>query len=39
MVMDEIAKLGIKDINIVCSSLTKAHEPLIEHIKSGVVTE
>lgn len=38
MVMDEIAKLGIKDINIVCSSLTKAHEPLIEHIKSGVVT-
>lgn len=38
MVMDEIAKLGIKNINLVSSSLTKAHEPLIEHIKNGVVT-
>ena len=38
MVMDEIAALGIKNINLVASSLTKAHEPLIEHIKSGVVT-
>lgn len=38
MVMDEIAKMGIKNLNLVASSLTKAHEPLIEHIKSGVVT-
>ena len=38
MVMDEIAALGIKNINLACSSLTKAHEPLIEHIRSGVVT-
>ena len=38
MVMDEIAKLGIKNLNLVCSSLTKAHEPLIEHIRNGVVT-
>ena len=38
MVMDEISKLGIKNLNLVCSSLTKAHEPLIEHIKTGVVT-
>ena len=32
MVMDEIAALGIKNINLACSSLTTAHEPLIEHI-------
>ena len=38
MVMDEIAKTGIKNLNLVCSSLTKAHEPLIEHIRNGVVT-
>ena len=38
MVMDEIAALGIKNINLACSSLTKAHEPLIEHIRTGVVT-
>lgn len=38
MVMDEIAKMGIKNINLVASSLTKAHEPIIEHIKSGVLT-
>ncbi|WP_207645762.1 citrate lyase subunit alpha [Geosporobacter ferrireducens] len=38
MVMDEIAKMGIKDITICSSSLTNAHEGLIEHIKKGVVT-
>ncbi|MGO2118535.1 MAG: citrate lyase subunit alpha [Fusobacterium sp.] len=38
MVMDEIAKMGIKNINLVASSLTKAHEPILEHIKSGVIT-
>ena len=38
MVMDEIAKLGIKNLNLVSSSLTRAHEPLIEHIRNGVVT-
>lgn len=38
MVMKEIAELGIKNLNLVCSSLTKAHEPLIEHIKNRVVT-
>lgn len=37
MVMDTIAKLGIKDIIIASSSLTEVHEPLIEHIKNGVV--
>jgi len=38
MVMDEIAKLGIKNLRIFPSSLTSAHEPLIEHIKNGTVT-
>ncbi len=38
MVVDEIAAMGIKDITICASSLTSAHEPLIDHIKNGVVT-
>ena len=38
MVMDEIAAMGIKDINICASSLSNAHEPLIVHIKNKVVT-
>lgn len=37
MVIDEIAKMGIKNITISPSSLTDAHEPLLEHIKSGVI--
>lgn len=38
MVMDEIAKLGIKNLTLASSSLANVHEPLIEHIKNGVVT-
>ncbi len=38
LVLDEISKLGIKNLSIISSSLTQAHEPLLEHIKSGVVT-
>ncbi len=38
MVMDTIAKLGIKDIRVAASSLTTIHEPLVEHIKKGIVT-
>lgn len=38
LVMEEIKKLGIKDLSIISSSLTKAHEPLLEHIKDGTVT-
>ncbi len=38
MVVAEIAKLGIKDITINASSIFDVHEPLIEHIKNGVVT-
>ncbi len=38
LVMDEIKSLGIKNLSIIASSLTKAHEPLLQHIKDGVVT-
>lgn len=39
MVMDVIAKLGIKNLTIAPSSLTDVHAPLIDHIKNGVVTK
>jgi len=38
MVMEEIAAQGIKDINVNASSLFDVHTPILEHIKSGVVT-
>ncbi|MGB7472694.1 citrate lyase subunit alpha [Trichococcus sp.] len=38
MVMDQIAKMGFKNISIAPSSIANVHEPLIGHIKSGVVT-
>lgn len=38
MVLDEIAKAGIKNLSIAPSSIANVHEPLIEHIKNGVVT-
>ncbi len=38
MVLDTIAKMGIKDITLAPSSLGTCHEPVIGHIKSGVVT-
>lgn len=37
MVMDAIARLGIKDLVLASSSLTNAHDPLIDHIKNGVI--
>ena len=37
-VMAEVAALGIKDITINASSIFDCHAPLIDHIKSGVVT-
>lgn len=39
MVMDVIAEMGIKNLTIASSSLNKVHEPLIKHIKNGVVTQ
>ena len=38
MVMKEIANLGIKNLNLCVSSLTSAHEFLIDYIKDGTVT-
>ncbi|MBQ8808044.1 MAG: citrate lyase subunit alpha, partial [Clostridia bacterium] len=38
MVMDEIAALGIRDLNVNASSLFDTHAPLLEHIKNHVVT-
>ncbi|MBQ1820440.1 MAG: citrate lyase subunit alpha [Clostridia bacterium] len=38
MVMDEIAKLGIRDLTVNASSLFDVHAPLKEHIRNGVVT-
>ncbi len=37
MVMDVIAKMGIGDLVLSASSLIDVHEPLIQHIKNGVV--
>ena len=39
MVMDEIARLGIRDLTVNASSLFDAHAPLKEHIQNGVVTK
>ncbi len=38
MVLDEIARMGFHNICVAASSLTDIHEPMIEHIKNGVVT-
>ena len=38
MVMEEIANMGIKNLSIAPSSIANVHEPLIEHIKNGVIT-
>lgn len=38
-VMEAIAKRGIKDITIAASSIFPNHEPLVEHIRKGVVTK
>lgn len=37
-VMAEIAGLGLRDIRVAASSLFPVHAPLVEHIRSGVVT-
>ena len=35
MVMDTIAQLGIRDLNVNASSVFDAHAPLLEHIQNG----
>ncbi len=38
MVLEEAAKMGIKDLTIEASSIFDIHAPIIDHIRSGVVT-
>lgn len=38
MVLEEIARMGIKNLSIAPSSIANVHAPLIDHIKNGVVT-
>ena len=38
MALGEAARMGAKDLTIQASSLFDVHAPLIDHIKSGVVT-
>ena len=38
MVMEEVHKMGIKDITICASSLGKAHNPLLPMIEDGTIT-
>ncbi len=38
MVMDEIEKMGLKDIKIAASSIFPIHAPLVEKMKKGIVT-
>lgn len=38
MVVDKLAEMGYKNLSLAASSLQDVHEPLIEHIKNGVIT-
>lgn len=38
MVMDAIAEMGIRNLTVNASSIFDVHEPLIGHIRNGVVT-
>lgn len=38
MVVDKLAEMGYKDLHLAASSLSDVHAPLIQHIKSGVIT-
>ncbi len=38
MVLEAAAKKGIKDLKVAISSIFPIHEPLVEHIRNGVVT-
>lgn len=38
MVMEEIHKMGIKDLSICATSLGKAHDPIVPMIEDGTVT-
>lgn len=38
MVLDEVAKAGLRDIKVAASSIFPIHAPLVSHIENGVVT-
>lgn len=38
MVLEAIVKKGIKNITVAASSIFPTHEPMVQHIKNGVVT-
>ncbi|MBV8965593.1 MAG: citrate lyase subunit alpha [Mycobacteriaceae bacterium] len=38
MAMDQIARMGLRDITVAPSSIFTVHQPLVEHIERGVVT-
>jgi len=38
-VVDAVAKLGIKNLTLASSSLGSCHDPLVQYIKSGVITQ
>ena len=38
MVMEAIAEMGFKNLTVNASSVFDVHEPIIDHIKNGVVT-
>ena len=38
MVLEEAARMGIRDLTVNASSIFDIHEPIIDHIKNGVVT-
>lgn len=38
LVLDEAARMGVKDLTLQASSIFPVHAPLIEHIQNGVVT-
>ncbi|GAA0181037.1 citrate lyase subunit alpha [Clostridium sediminicola] len=38
MVLEAVAKKGIKDITVAASAIFPVHEPMVQYIKNGVVT-
>lgn len=38
-VVDTLAQLGFKNLTLAPSSLLNCHDPLVEHIKNGVITQ
>ena len=37
-VLDKLAEMGFKNLTLAASSLSAVHAPLIEHIRSGLIT-